>query len=577
MKICGYAAVRMGPFAQRLAENKAFGRNIMNYGAMLVTFLGGLGLFLYGVSLMSSGLQKVAGNKMRKILAVLTKNRLVGVGLGALVTAIIHSSAATTVMVIGFINAGLLNLSQSVGIIMGANIGTTITSWIVSSSEWAAFMAPLTMGPIAIALGSISGIFVKKGFVKSLTEIIVGFGMLFMGIGLMTEGASPLSELPVFSQVFAKLGSNPLLGVVAGAVVTAIIQSSTASIGILQSLAISGIVTWNSAVYIIMGQNIGTCITALFSAVGSSRNSKAAACIHLLFNVIGSVLFSVIAFLLFRFVVPDLGNSVINLTEISLVHTGFNLANTIIMYPFADLLVKAAEKLTSFAKSSEGDEALLVHLDLRVLSSPPLAIENCVKEIVRMGRLSLENLIMASDALFDHDKEKIEKVDSREASIDQLQGTITKFMVRLCNTPGLSSGENKVLTSLFHTVNDMERIGDYSENLIESAQFMAGEELEFSDIQKTELRKMCDEAIKCVTSALDALENNSYRSAERTIRSEQAIDDMEAAYRKLHIERLSSNSVDATTGISYLDTLTNLERVGDHALNVAQVVMKRFL
>lgn len=548
----------------------------MNYATMLVTFAGGLGLFLFGVSLMSSGLQKVAGNKMRKILAALTKNRLLGVGIGALVTAIIHSSAATTAMVIGFINVGLLNLTQSVGIIMGANIGTTFTSWLVSMSNIGSFMEPLVMGPVAIAIGAITGTFISKGTIKSVSEIIVGFGMLFMGIGLMTQGASPLAGLPAFTTAFAELGSNPVLGVLTGAVVTAIIQSSTASIGILQSLANTGIVTWNSAVYIIMGQNIGTCVTAIFSAMGASKNAKAAACIHLMFNVIGSVIFSVLAYILFKFFMINLGNTTISIVQISWVHTGFNLLNTLLMYPFANLLVKAAEKVTSFLKADE-DEAVPVHLDNRLLHTPAIAIENCVKEIVRMGRISLDNLTLACDALFDHDPDKIEKVDSREGSIDTLQATITKFMVKLCNTSGLSSGENKVVTALFHTVNDMERIGDYSENLIESAQFMMKEELEFSDLQKKELREMGDAAIKCVSDALNALENNDYASVENTIKEEQEIDDMEAVYRKRHIERLAANSVDPTTGISYLDTLTNLERVGDHALNVAQVVMKRFL
>ncbi len=548
----------------------------MDYVSMLITFAGGLGLFLFGVSLMSSGLQKVAGDKMRRILAVLTKNRLVSVGVGALVTAIIHSSAATTVMVIGFINAGLLNLTQSVGIIMGANVGTTITSWLVSSSEWASFMEPLTMGPVAIALGGICGVFFSKGFIKSMSEIVCGFGMLFMGIGLMTQGAEPLAALPAFSHAFAQLGANPILGVITGAVVTAIIQSSTASVGILQSLAVSGIVTWNSAVYIIMGQNIGTCVTAIFSAVGASKNAKAAACIHLLFNVIGSVIFSVLAYVIFRFVFVDLGNQVINITEISVIHTGFNVLNTVLMFPFANLLVKAAEYMTSFFKENE-DEAVLVHLDNRLLNTTPIAIQNSIKEIVRMGRMSLENLVLASDALFDHDTEKIEKVDAREDSIDQLQNSITRFMVKICNAPGISVNENKIVTSLFHTVNDMERIGDYSENLVESAQFMMKENLEFSDQQKEELRKMCDETISCVTNALNALENNDYTSVERTIRQEQNIDDMEKNYRRLHVERLAENTVDPTTGISYLDTLTNLERVGDHALNVAQVVMRRFL
>lgn len=548
----------------------------MDYTAMLITFLGGLGLFLLGVSFMSSGLQKVAGNKMRKILAVLTKNRLISMGVGALVTAVIQSSAATTVMVIGFINAGLLTLYQSVGIIMGANIGTTITGWLVSATEWASFMKPLTMGPIAVAVGALIGIFFSKGTVKSMGEIIAGFGMLFMGIGFMTEGAEPLKDLPAFANMFATLGSNPVLGILAGVLVTAIIQSSSASIGILQSLASVGLVTWNSAVYIIMGQNIGTCVTAILSAMGASKNSKAAACIHLLFNVIGSVLFSVVAVFLFRFVVPALGSSGISTTEIAVVHTGFNVLNTVVLFPFANILVKMAEKLTSFIKD-DADEAALVHLDDRLLKTPSIAIENCVKEIVRMGEMSLENLTLASDALFDHNNEKIEEVDSREGSIDLLQGAITKFMVKLCNSSRISIGENKVVTALFHTVNDMERIGDYSENLIESAQFMIKEDLQFSDIQKEELRKMCDETIYCVSNALNALENNDYKSIEKTIKSEQEIDDMEAMYRKKHIERLAANSVDATTGISYLDTLTNLERVGDHALNVAQVVMKRFL
>ncbi|MCC8015618.1 MAG: Na/Pi cotransporter family protein [Eubacterium sp.] len=548
----------------------------LDYATMLVTFAGGLGLFLFGVSLMSSGLQKVAGNKMRKILAALTKNRLLGVCIGALVTAIIHSSAATTAMVIGFINVGLLNLSQSVGIIMGANIGTTFTSWLVSMSNIGSFMEPLVMGPVAIAIGAVTGTFISKGTIKSVSEIIVGFGMLFMGIGLMTEGASPLANLPAFTTAFAELGANPFLGVLTGAVVTAIIQSSTASIGILQSLANTGVVTWNSAVYIIMGQNIGTCVTAIFSAMGASKNAKSAACIHLMFNVIGSVIFSVLAYVIFKFFMVDLGNTTISIVQISWVHTGFNLLNTLLMYPFAGLLVKAAEKITSFIKADE-DEAMPVHLDMRLLNTPSVAIDNCVKEIVRMGRISLDNLTLACDALFDHDTEKIEKVDSRENSIDTLQTTITKFLVKLCNTSSLSSGENKVVTSLFHTVNDMERIGDYSENLVESAQFMMKEELEFSEVQKKELREMGDAAIKCVSDALNALENNDYASVESTIKEEQEIDDMESLYRKRHVERLSSNSVDPTTGISYLDTLTNLERVGDHALNVAQVVMKRFL
>ncbi len=550
----------------------------MNYFTMLVTFLGGIGLFLSGVSLMSSGLQKVAGNKMRKILEMLTKNKLVSIGVGTLVTAVIQSSAATTVMVIGFINAGLLNLSQSVGIIMGANIGTTVTGWIVSASSWGAFMQPDIMGPIAIAIGAITGIFVSKGAIKSISEIVVGFGMLFMGIGLMKTGAEPLSQLEMFKDMFVELGQNPILGILAGALSTAIIQSSSASVGILQSLAVTGAVTLNSSVYILMGMNIGTCVTSLISSVGANRSAKAAACVHLLFNVIGSLIFSLIAYFYFMFFDGSLhlAQLVVTETVIAVVHTGFNVLNTVLFYPFSGILVKLAEIMTAKFKDDKYDTNL-VHLDDRLLKTPPIAIENCVKEIVRMGKISLENLTLACDALFDHDKEKIESVDSHESGIDMLQTAITKYMVKLCNSKSISSEENKVVTALFHTVNDMERIGDYSENVVESAQFMIKEGLEFNEVQIHELRKMCDKSIDCVTHALNALEHNDYPSVEKTIKEEQTLDDLEARYRKRHIERLAANDVDPTTGVSYLDTLTNLERVGDHALNVAQVVMKRFL
>lgn len=320
----------------------------MDYMALITGLCGGLGLFLYGMHIMAAGLQKTAGGNLKKVLEILTKNRVIGIIVGALVTAVIQSSSATTVMVVGFVNAGLMNLTQAVGIIMGANIGTTITSWIVSSAE---FLKTETLAPIAVFIGAAMILFGKKTKTKQIGEIIIGFGVLFIGIEMMSSGVEPLSKLEGFKTAFKLFGRNPVLGVCVGMFVTALIQSSSASVGILIALALNGLVTWDAAVYIIMGQNIGTCATALLSSVGASKNAKGAAYIHLLFNVIGSVFFSIVAFIFFK-LYPSVGLNVITPLQISIVHSVFNIANTVLMFPFAKGLVKIAEIL---CRTSEGE------------------------------------------------------------------------------------------------------------------------------------------------------------------------------------------------------------------------------
>lgn len=545
----------------------------VDYTSIIISFAGGLGLFLYGMHIMAAGLQKAAGSRMKKILEILTKNKFMGVVIGAFVTAIIQSSSATTVMVVGFVNAGLMNLSQTVGIIMGANIGTTVTSWIVSSIEWAEYLQPTTIAPIAVAVGVLMLLFAKRNSIKQVGEIIVGFGILFIGINSMTTGLQPLKESQLFREMFQQLGRNPILGVLAGAFVTAVIQSSSASVGILQSLANSGLVTFNSAVYVIMGQNIGTCVTAMLSSMGASKNAKGAAYIHLLFNVLGSIIFSLIAFIFFTFINKTIGERVISLTEISLVHTAFNIANTIIMYPFSSILVKIATKLTQSSKATN-DETELVHLDDRVLETPGFAIQNCIKEIVRLGYMAYDNLQLSSEALLEKDVSKIDKVFSREKNIDLLQKAITEYMVKLCNTD-INQYENMVITSLFHTVNDLERIGDHSENLAELSQYMITENIKFSDTANKELLEISKSTASCVENAIRALETNSRELAKKAAKGEQIIDEMELQLRSRHIQRLTNNECEATTGVVFLDVLTNLERVSDHALNVAQGVLQR--
>lgn len=544
----------------------------LDYATIILGFAGGLGLFIYGMQVMASGLQKAAGNSLKKILEVLTKNKFLGVLLGIGVTAIIQSSSATTVMVVGFVNAGLMNLQQTVGIIMGANIGTTVTGWLVSSVQWAGVFSPENLAPIAVFIGAALAIFSKKQTVNQIGEILVGFGMLFIGIEMMSTGVEPLQHLPAFKEAFTQFGRNPLLGVLVGAVVTAVIQSSSASVGILQSLSLTGLVSWNSAVYIIMGQNIGTCVTALLSSVGTSKNAKGAAYIHLLFNVIGSVFFSILAAIFFTFY-HDFGFQKIGMVEISLIHTGFNIANTVIMFPFSGLFVKMAEKLATVTSKNTGDdETVPVHLDDRILSTPSIAMSNCTKEIVRLGNMSLKNLTAACESLENRDGSRVEKILEREKNIDNLTKAITAYLVKLCNS-NLTKQENTNATGMFHIVNDMERIGDHAENIIEMTQQMIADDLELSKKGIDDLKKMAEESLKSVRNCIIALSDNDIDFAEKVIKEEERVDNLEKQIRGEHTQRLTSGECNPRVGVIFLDALTNLERVSDHALNVAQGVI----
>ena len=544
----------------------------LDYATIILGFAGGLGLFIYGMQVMASGLQKAAGNSLKKILEVLTKNKFLGVLLGIGVTAIIQSSSATTVMVVGFVNAGLMNLQQTVGIIMGANIGTTVTGWLVSSVQWAGVFSPENLAPIAVFIGAALAIFSKKQTVNQIGEILVGFGMLFIGIEMMSTGVEPLQHLPAFKEAFTQFGRNPLLGVLVGAVVTAVIQSSSASVGILQSLSLTGLVSWNSAVYIIMGQNIGTCVTALLSSVGTSKNAKGAAYIHLLFNVIGSVFFSILAAIFFTFY-HDFGFQKIGMVEISLIHTGFNIANTVIMFPFSGLFVKMAEKLATVTSKNTGDdETVPVHLDDRILSTPSIAMSNCTKEIVRLGNMSLKNLTAACESLENRDGSRVEKILEREKNIDNLTKAITAYLVKLCNS-NLTKQENTNATGMFHIVNDMERIGDHAENIIEMTQQMIADDLELSKKGIDDLKKMAEESLKSVRYCIIALSDNDIDFAEKVIKEEERVDNLEKQIRGEHMQRLTSGECNPRVGVIFLDALTNLERVSDHALNVAQGVI----
>lgn len=543
----------------------------LNYMKIFLGFVAGLGLFLYGMNFMGEGLQKAAGRKMKRLLEILTNNRFLGVIVGLGVTAIMQSSSATTVMVVGFVNAGLMSLSQAVGVIMGANIGTTVTAWIVSLGEWSKALQPSTLAPITIIIGVVMLFFASKEKTQQIGGIIFGFGVLFLGLDMMGDSVKPLSTLPQFKDAFVKLGHNPILGILTGALVTAIVQSSSASVGILQTLAAASLVPWNAAIYIIMGQNIGTCITAILSSIGANKNAKRAATIHLLFNVIGSVFFAIIGVIYFKLINVAIGETLITMTQISAVHTIFNILNTLLLFPFASALVFFAERI--IGGEDMVSESELKHLDERILETPGFAIQNAIKEVVRMGNLALLNVKLSVEGLLEKDTEKAKEVFKREKSINELQHGINNYLIKITNSP-LSEEEHMIVTGLFHTVSDIERVGDHADNIAELAEMVINNDIEFSDIAINEIQEIAVTAYGGFELAIQACAQDDNAVARQVIPIEHEVDKMEKALRSQHIKRLTDDQCTSVAGVVFLDLISNIERISDHASNIALTVLE---
>ncbi|PXV95991.1 phosphate:Na+ symporter [Lachnotalea glycerini] len=542
---------------------------------MLFSFIGGLGLFLYGMNVMADGLQKSAGNKMKQLLGFLTNNRFLAVLVGTAITGIIQSSSATTVMVVGFVNAGIMNLTQAVGVIMGANIGTTVTAWIVSMSEWGAFFKPEFLAPLVVGIGSFIILFSKSDKKKIIGEIAVGFGILFIGLSMMSDSITPYKDAPIFSQAFAVLGSNPILALLAGAVVTGIIQSSSASVGILQTLAMNGIVNWKSAIFITLGQNIGTCVTALLSSAGAQKMAKRAAVIHLLFNTMGAIIFGIIMFIIFSFV-PDFASSSINSVEISIFHTIFNVTNTIILFPFANQLVKLSGVIIKNSEvkeeTAEKEEAItLRHLDERILESPSFAVENAILEVAHMGDIAVANTKLAFEAARENDINKVQTVFENEKTIDNLQKLITEYLVKI-NNLSLTEKQHMIINNLFYMANDIERVGDHAENIAELAEFKCKNNIVFSNSAQDEIMQIMDIGLKSIQNAILSIKEENIEYVRKVVKYEDMVDNMEEELREKHIERLSNNLCTPESGIVFLDIISNLERISDHAYNIAGYV-----
>lgn len=544
--------------------------------SMLFQFIGGLGMFLYGMQMMAAGLQKSAGDKMKHLLGVLTNNRFMGILVGALITAIIQSSGATTVMVIGFVNAGLMNLFQAVGVIMGANIGTTITAWIVSAGQLGdAFtvMKPSFYAPLMIGIGALLVMFAKREKKQNIGSICIALGLLFVGLDWMSGSIKPYTDAPIFSQAFALLGGNPILGILAGAIVTAVMQSSSASVGVLQTLAMNGVVTANAAVYICLGSNIGSCYTALLSSIGASKNSKRAAVINLLFNIFGVVIFGSVGFVIFKFN-HTLAASSIDSFKISIFHTIFNVINTIIMFPIANLLVKASCMIVKDKDENNEvseDDSLEMHLDDRIMKTPSFAIEAALKEINEMGKLALENVDLSVNAAMYLKQEDIEAAYDNEDKINEYEKNITKYLVKI-NNLNLSDTQHKTVKNLLYTINDLERIGDHAKNIAEFGETLKKDNLVFSNKVIEEITRMTEHAKKSLDLAMNIRKSGCADDIQKVYRYENDVDKIEVDIREKYISRLLEKECSIESGVLFIDIIGNLERISDHALNIAQYV-----
>ena len=530
-----------------------------------IGIMGGLGLFLYGMNLMGDGLQKSAGSKLKRIIELLTSNVIMGVLVGMVVTMVIQSSSATTVMVVGFVNAGIMSLTQAIGVIMGANIGTTITAQLVSLDV--DFLAPVALG-----IGIVIYMFSNKPKHKNIAEILIGFGILFTGMDFMKEAVKPLAGYQGFTDMLLSFGHHPILGVLMGFAITAIVQSSSASMGMLIALASQGLIPITAALPILYGENIGTCVTSLISSIGASRNARRAAIMHLTFNVLGSMIFM---FILSKPIVAIVTaiDPIDAARQIANAHTLFNILNVIVLLPFNKLIVKLALKLVPETKSEQDDDDKVVkYIDDRMIETPSIALANIVKETLRMGEKSKESLNAAMDGIVDKSKEKIELSFKREKLINELQKSILNYLLKLSKA-SLNEDSRETVDALFNTVNDIERIGDHAENIAELAKDIVDLEISFSDVGIGELKDMYNKVVSTYTYALEAMRTSNVELACKVIKMEEQVDMMEKSCRANHMNRLNNSSCSIDSGVIYLDIISNLERVSDHAVNIAQQVI----
>lgn len=527
----------------------------MDMFSIFTGLIGGLGLFLYGMKLMGDGLENAAGEKLKSILEKLTSNKYIGVLIGAAVTCIIQSSSATTVMVVSFVNAGLMSLAQAAGVIMGANIGTTITAQMVSFDLDA-------IAPLVIGIGAILMLMAKTKKARDFASIAVGFGILFMGMDLMGSSMSPIAKSDWFKEFILVVSDNRILGLLTGLGLTAIVQSSSATTGILIALATTGQIDMRLALPVILGCNIGTCVTALLSSLGANRTAKKAAIIHLFFNVMGSIIF-------FPFIDPFIGlvesTSLDVPRQVANAHTIFNITVTLILLPLSGYLVKLANLI--LPGNGEIDKQGAIYLDKRLLETPVVANGQVIKETIRMANKAKENVSLAMKAFMENDPEAINKVYNNENTINIIEREITDYLVELSQLE-LPEEDLKLFSSTYHVINDIERIGDHAENIADLAAEKMKNNVHLGKEAKKELGLIFEKTLEAIELSVDSYGNNNANSIKRLKEIEKEINKFKDEFRQNNIKRLHEKSCSADSSVVFLDLISNLERIGDHADNI---------
>lgn len=551
----------------------------------VISMVGGLALFLYGMNMLGTGLEKVSGGKLERTLEKMTSNVFKGVLVGAVITAAIQSSSATTVIVVGLVNAGILKLRSAIGVIMGANIGTTITGQILRLAELSSsgdssgvalvleFLKPDTLAPIVTVIGLLMFMMGGKKSKKAIGEILLGFGILFTGMLAMTDAVEPLSELPIFTQMFAAL-QNPVLGVLAGTIVTAAIQSSSASVGILQALAQTGAITYSAAFPIIMGQNIGTTVTSLLSSIGANVNARRAAMVHLYFNIIGTFVFLCGVYGLNALIGFSFWNESIGMGGIANFHTLFNVVVTILFLPFTGLLEKLA---VMTIKDKEGDTSLQMAdkmntLDDRFLKSPSIALGQCENVVTQMGEFAKENFSASLSLFGKYNAKQVDNIREREDAIDRMEDRLNNYLLELTSSE-LTNDESRNVTRLLKLDTEFERIGDYTINLVEGAEMLFERESRFSPKALDELKVVYSAVEEIIGMAIVCFRDGDMKMAAQIEPLEETVDMMVDTLKNKHVERLKKGKCTIDGGFVFLEVLTNLERISDHCSNVAVTML----
>lgn len=537
-----------------------------------VKLFGGLALFLYGMSILGTGLERVSGGRLEKTLEALTNTVIKGVLLGALVTGAIQSSSATTVIVVGLVNARVLKLRNAIGVIMGANIGTTITAHIIrltdleSSNFLLMILKPTTLAPLASIVGIILFMASKRGRRQDIGQILLGFGILFTGMFAMEEAVRPLGEVPAFQQLFSTF-ANPVIGVLVGAVVTAVIQSSSASVGILQALSSTGHITYAMAFPIIMGQNIGTTITPILASIGASKNAKRAAAIHVSFNILGTIIFLIGCYTIQYTIGFPFWDQAIDKGGIANFHTIFNVVVTMLFIPFAWVLEKIACALVKDSPDDAVQDVTAIELDERLMISPGLAVDHARSAVVEMALIAQHNFINSIGLLENYDFKVVERINENENVLDKLEDRLETYLVKLSEYE-LSESDSRNVTELLHISGEFERIGDHATNIMESAQRLFETKTTFSKKATEELHMLCEAINEIIDLAIDAFQNRNVYSAASIEPLEEVIDEIEQSLKDKHINRLRKGKCTVEAAFPYVETLSNLERIADHCSNV---------